>query len=157
MSRQTATKWLHRYRAEARRTPRSQLGAASDRPLAACRDDPGDPRRADELGQGPHRLARVVEVPRSTIGDVLRRHGLSRLRDRDRPTGIPIRYVRERPGELVHVDVKKLGRIPDGGGHRVHGRAGTPRAHAGYDYVHVAVVTMHPRSPPGRWIVTLPT
>ena len=81
----------------------------------------------------------MVEVPRSTIGDVLRRHGLSRLRDRDPPTGIPIRYVRERPGELVHVDVKKLGRIPDGGGHRVHGRAGTPRAHAGYDYVHQAI------------------
>ena len=64
----------------------------------------------------------MVGVPRSTIGDVLRRHGLSRLRDHDRPTGVPIRYVRERPGELLHIDVKKLGRIPDGGGHRFRGR-----------------------------------
>ena len=79
-------------------------------------------------------------VPRSTIGDVLRRQGLSRLADRDRPTGIPIRYVRDRPGELLHMDVKKLGRIPDGGGHRFRGRGhGTPRAQAGYDHVHQVV------------------
>ena len=58
--------------------------------------------------------------------------------------GIPIRYVRERPGELLHIDVKKLGRIPDGGGHRVRGpRNGTPRvAGRGYDYVHQAVDDM---------------
>ena len=140
VSRQTASKWRRRYR---------ELGPAglhdrSSRPRRIARSLPAETIQAilvarHELGQGPHRLARVVEVPRSTIGDVLRRHGLSRLRDRDRPTGIPIRYVRERPGELVHVDVKKLGRIPDGGGHRVHGRAGTPRAHAGYDYVHQAI------------------
>jgi hypothetical protein len=65
-----------------------------------------------------HRLAPVLSMPRSTIGEVLRRHGLSRLRDLDRASGIPIRYVRERPGELLHLDVKKPGRIPDGGGHR---------------------------------------
>jgi transposase InsO family protein len=96
-----------------------------------------------ELGVGPHRLASALDLPRSTIGDVLRRHGLSRLADRDRPTGIPIRYVRERPGELLHMDVKKLGRIPDGGSHRFRGRgSGTPRAHAGYDYVHQVVDDM---------------
>ena len=82
-------------------------------------------------------------MPRSTIGDVLRRHGLSRLRDRDRPSGVPIRYVRERPGELLHIDVKKLGRIPDGGGHHFRGRGdGTPRARRGYDYVHGAIDDM---------------
>ena len=92
---------------------------------------------------GPHRLTAALGIPRSTIGDVLRRHGLSRLADRDRPTGIPIRYVRERPGDLLHMDVKKLGRIPDGGGHRFRGRGqGTPRAHAGYDYVHQVVDDM---------------
>jgi transposase InsO family protein len=60
----------------------------------------------------------------------------------DRPTGQLIRrYERARPGELVHLDVKKLGRIPDGGGHRVHGRAtSTPRGRGiGYDYIHSAV------------------
>jgi len=92
---------------------------------------------------GPHRLAPIVGVLRSTIGDVLTRHGLSRLADQDGPTGIPIRYVRERPGELLHIEVKKLGRIPDGGGHRLRGRGhGTPRSHAGCDYLHVAIDDM---------------
>ena len=43
------------------------------------------------------------------------------------------------PGELLHIDVKKLGRIPDGGGHRFRGRDGTPRSRAGYDLVHSAI------------------
>jgi transposase InsO family protein len=91
------------------------------------------------LRVGPHRLAPVLSMPRSTIGEVLRRHGLSRLRDLDRTSGIPIRYVRERPEELLHLDVKKLGRIPPGGGHRILGRLGRSNSGAGYDVVHVAV------------------
>jgi transposase InsO family protein len=141
VSRQTATKWLRRYRetglpgledasSRPRRSPRSLEHSRVQAILAA----------RHELRVGPHRLAHVVGVPRSTIGDVLRRRGLSRLRDRDRPTGIPIRYVRERPGELLHMDVKKLGRIPDGGGHRFRGRGGgTPRGRLGYDLVHQTV------------------
>ncbi len=73
---------------------------------------------------------------------VLTRHGLNRLAHLDRPTGRIIRrYERARPGELVHVDVKKLGRIPDGGGWRVHGRAACPdrRRTTGFDYIHSAV------------------
>ncbi|MGH2464553.1 MAG: IS481 family transposase [Candidatus Limnocylindrales bacterium] len=145
VSRQTAWKWLRRFEAEGaigledrssrpRRSPRGLARAQVDAILAA--------RHEHRLG--PHRLARIVGVPRSTIGDVLARHGLSRLADQDRPSGIPIRYVRERPGELLHIDVKKLGRIPDGGGHRVLGRVtGTPRSRgAGYDYLHVAIDDM---------------
>jgi transposase InsO family protein len=141
VSRQTAWKWLRRFEAEGeagledrtsrpRRSPRALSGEQVDAILAA--------RHTHRFG--PHRLAPLTGVPRSTIGDVLRRHGLSRLADRDRPSGVPIRYVRERPGELLHMDVKKLGRIPDGGGHRFRGRGGgTPRARAGYDFVHQAV------------------
>jgi len=71
---------------------------------------------------------------------VLRRHHLSRLAHTDRPSGVVVRYQRARPGELVHLDVKKLGRIPDGGGHRIHGRAAASRGRGiGYDYVHSAV------------------
>jgi transposase InsO family protein len=71
---------------------------------------------------------------------VLARHGVSRLAHTDRASGVVVRYERERPGELVHLDVKKLGRIPDGGGHRVHGRAAASRGRGiGYDYVHSAV------------------
>src|SRR5690606_21199325 len=144
VSRQTATKWVRRYRT----LGSPGLEDRPSRPHRSPRRLPADLERAvlvarHELGYGPHRLAPVVGVPRSTIGDVLVRHGLSRLADRDRPTGIPIRYVRERPGELLHVDVKKLGRIPDGGGHRFRGRGGgTPRSHRGYDHVHVALDDM---------------
>jgi hypothetical protein len=73
---------------------------------------------------------------------VLTRFGLARLRHLDRATGRVIRrYERERPGELVHVDIKKLGNIPDGGGHRVLGRqAGRKtRTGVGYQYIHTAV------------------
>jgi hypothetical protein len=71
---------------------------------------------------------------------VLARHGVSRLRHTDRASGVVVRYQREHPGELVHIDVKKLGRIPDGGGHRAHGRAKGARGRGiGYDYVHSAV------------------
>ena len=144
VTRQTATKWRRRYREQglAGLEDRSSRPRRSPRALAPGRVAAILAAR-HELGFGPHRLAYVLDVPRATIGDVLRRHGLSRLRDRDRPTGVPIRYVRERPGELLHIDVKKLGRIPDGGGHRVRGRGnGTPRAHAGYDYIHQAVDDM---------------
>jgi transposase len=144
VSRQTASKWLQRYRAEGL----VGLEDRSSRPRRFPRSLPPEQVAAilaarHELGVGPHRLAPVVGSPRSTIGDVLRRYGLSRLRDRDRPSGVPIRYVRDRPGELLHMDVKKLGRIPDGGGHHFRGRGhGTPRSHAGYDYVHQVVDDM---------------
>ncbi len=81
-------------------------------------------------------------MPASTVHRVLTRHGLGRLAFLDRPTGQVIRrFERDRPGELVHVDVKKLGRIPDGGGHKVLGRqAGrATRSSMGFDYVHSAV------------------
>jgi transposase InsO family protein len=79
-------------------------------------------------------------MPRSTIDGVLRRHGVSRLTHTDRASGVVVRYQREHPGELVHIDVKKLGRIPDGGGHKIHGRAAASRGRGiGYDYIHSAV------------------
>jgi transposase InsO family protein len=97
-------------------------------------------RRTHKLG--PARIAPRVGRPASTVHRVLVRHGLGRLAVLDRPTGRVIRRdERARPGELVHIDVKKLGRIPDGGGHRVHGRSpGTPRGRGiGYHYIHSAV------------------
>ena len=145
VSRQTAWKWLRRFEAEGE----PGLEDRSSRPYRMPRSLPQE--RVDailaarhEHRYGPHRLAPLVGVSRSTIGDVLARRGLSRLRDQDRPSGIPIRYVRERPGELLHIDVKKLGRIPDGGGHRALGRVtGTPRSKGGgYDYLHIAVDDM---------------
>jgi len=78
-------------------------------------------------------------MPRSTVYGILRRHGMSRLDHTDRPTGATIR-CKDHPGELVHIDVKKLGRIPEGGGWRKLGRtSGTKRRGGGYDYLHAAV------------------
>jgi transposase InsO family protein len=74
---------------------------------------------------------------------VLRRHGLSRLAHLDRPTAAPVRFERERPGELVHIEVKKLARIRPGGWWRVLGLSSKTKAPkhrgAGYDYLHAAV------------------
>jgi transposase InsO family protein len=73
-------------------------------------------------GLGPAMIAGRLGMHASTVHRVLRREGLPRLADTDRATREPIRrYERSRPGELVHVDIKKLGNIPDGGGARVVG------------------------------------
>jgi hypothetical protein len=85
---------------------------------------------------GPARIAGLLRLVPSTVHRVLMRYGLARL---DRATGRVIRrYERDRPGELVHVDIKKLGNIPDGGGHKTPGRqAGRKtRSNAGYSYLH---------------------
>ena len=91
------------------------------------------------LRVGPHRLGPLLGHSRSTVYGVLRRHGVSRLAHADRLTGVPVRYVRERPGELIHVDVKRLGRVPPGGGHRMLGEDARKHVGAGYDYLHVAI------------------
>ncbi|WP_405802104.1 IS481 family transposase [Streptomyces sp. NBC_01506] len=142
VSRPTAHKWVRRWRAEgeaglADRSSRPHTTphrTAADIEARVC-----DLRRARKLG--PARIGPVLGLPASTVHRILTRHRLNRLTWMDRPTGTVIRrYERERPGELVHVDVKKLGRIPDGGGHRVLGRdAGRPIRGMGFDYVHSAV------------------
>jgi transposase InsO family protein len=93
---------------------------------------------------GPVRIAARLGMAPSTVHRVLCRLGLNRLAWMDRPTGRVIRRITtSRPGELVHMDVKKLGRIPDGGGWRAHGRAavavGAERRSRGMSYVHSAI------------------
>jgi transposase InsO family protein len=145
VSRATAYKWVRRFAMEgpaglqdrssrAHRCPHALPTSQVQRILAARR----------RTKHGPHRIGWSLGHPRSTVYGVLRRHGLHRLAWMDRPTGRLIRrYERERPGELIHVDVKKLGRIPPGGGWRLRGRG--PRTGAdrrrrlGYDFLHAAV------------------
>ena len=140
VSRATVYKWVGRFKAEggAGLTDRSSRPHHSPHALPE-----GETARILQARrrwkQGPHRLAPRLQRARSTIYDVLRRHHLSRLRDADRSTAVPIRYVRDHPGELLHLDVKKLGRIPAGGGHRIHGRAGHHASRQGRDYIHVAI------------------
>jgi len=141
VSRATAHKWVRRYRCEGEAglqdrssRPRHCPGALPPRTVQAVLH-----KRAT-LKRGPHHLAAVLSMPRSTVYGILRRHGVSRLDHTDRPTGATIRYCKDRPGELVHVDVKKLGRIPEGGGWRMLGRTpATRRRGGGYDYLHAAV------------------
>jgi transposase InsO family protein len=88
---------------------------------------------------GPVRIAVRLHMPASTVHRVLVRRQLNRLSWMDRPTGRMIRrYEHDHPGDLVHVDVKKRGRIPPGGGWRVHGRLGPQHPSVGYDYIHSA-------------------
>ena len=140
VSRATAYKWLRRYRTEGQ----TGLEDRSARPLRRPRALPErEVRRIlvvrRRLRVGPHRLGPLLGHPRSTVYGVLRRHGSSRLAHADRLTGVPVRYVRERPGELLHLDVKRLGRVPPGGGHRKLGDEARHRYPIGYDYLHVAI------------------
>ncbi len=108
---------------------------------------------------GPARLAADLQrrhgitLAPATVHCVLVRRGLNRLRDLDPPTGERlrevIRYEHDQPGDMVHVDIKKLGRTPAGGGWRMHGlgtdaaraskRAGPGTGKVGYIYLHSAV------------------
>jgi transposase InsO family protein len=149
VSRTSVYKWVRRFQAEGE----AGLADRSSRPRTSPR------RTSVELTQkivaarvaehvGARELAVLTGVPASTIGAVLRRAGLPHLAQVDRVTGELLRgrrhsdqrYEHDRPGSLLHVDVKKLGRIPAGGGHRAHGRSEGVRGRGkGWDYVHVAV------------------
>src|SRR5713226_3491579 len=140
VARMTVYKWLRRYNAEGL----AGLEDRSSRPTRSPRQTPAEQVAAVlELRRrrrwGPHRIGPELGMPRSTVYEVLRRHGESRLRDGDRSTGLRIRYVRERPGELLHIDVKKLGRIPPGGGHALLGPEARVRRGGGWEFLHVAV------------------
>lgn len=140
ISRQTGSKWWTRFRREGN-------PGLVDRSSAVHRQARAHPpelvarlcAQRRELRVGPHVLAWETGMARSTVYAVLRRHGLARL-DRLEPRPAVVRYERERPGELVHLDTKRLGRIGHGGGHRVHGRSESVRHRGiGWDQVHVAI------------------
>ncbi|WP_086831111.1 IS481 family transposase [Streptomyces sp. NRRL B-24572] len=142
ISRATAHKWIRRWRTEGEaglHDRSSRPHTTPHRTASAMEERVCELRRTRKLG--PARIGPILGLPASTVHRILTRHRLNRLAWLDRPTGVVIRrYERERPGELIHVDVKKLGRIPDGGGHRTNGRqAGRPIRGMGFDYVHSAV------------------
>ena len=98
---------------------------------------------------GPHRIGYHLGLNRSTVERVLARYRMPKLVWLDQATGLPVRrpkpvrYEKAAPGELVHVDIKKQGRIPDGGGHRMFGRTignhNNHRQGRGYSFLHHAV------------------
>lgn len=160
ISRRCLAKWYARWRAHGE----NGLLDHSSRPAtspARTAEDIADLVEAlrRQTKHGPARLAadlqRIhgVTVAPATVHRILVRRGLNRLRDLDPPTGEQlrevIRYEHERVGDLVHVDVKKLGRIPTGGGWRMHGvgtdaaraskRTGPGTGKVGYTYLHSAL------------------
>ena len=138
----TVAKWVRRYREEG-------VAGLEDRSSAPHSNPRRTPAEVEQRicavrrseGFGPHRIAWALGLARSTVYAVLRRSGLNRLDRLHRVSRRQVRYEHAAPGDLLHLDVKKLGRIPAGGGHRVRGRSSaTPRTRgSGLDYVHVAV------------------
>ena len=151
VSTRTVSKWVARYRSEgelglmdrssaprliAHRTPAARMEA-----IAALR----------RVRMTSTEIAEVLGMPCSTVSAVLGRIGLGKLSRLD-PFEPPNRYERRHPGELLHIDVKKIGRIPTGrAGQRVHGQrwlqrsprrrdaAGRDRRRVGWEFVHVCV------------------
>ena len=150
VSARTAGKWVRRYRSE------GEAGLL-DRSSAPCRVHNATPADRVEAIVALRRLrltgpeiAETLEMATSTVSAVLKRIGLGKL-SRLEPEEPVRRYERSRPGELIHIDVKKLGRIVGGAGHRVLGRqgqrrnparldaAGIARKSVGWECVHVCV------------------
>ena len=146
VSRHTVAKWLGRFRAEGA----AGLEDRSSAPRAHPRRTPPELERRicavrRTQGFGPHRIQWALGVARSTVYAVLRRRGLNRLDRLHRVTREPVRYEHDAPGDLLHLDVKKLGRVPEGGGKRMapgfaETRSGPhSRRSLGLEYLHVAV------------------
>jgi transposase InsO family protein len=147
------TTWLDRFAAEGERglrdrssRPHSMPTRTSPQVEAQILD------RRKRLRCGPDGISAELGVPARTVSRVLARHQVPRLAALDPITGevikasktTAVRYERARPGELVHMDVKKIGRIPAGGGWRLHGRVNQEATRdrttkLGYDYVHCLV------------------
>jgi transposase InsO family protein len=146
----TVSKWLSRFRAEGA----EGLVDRSSRPARIPHRT--SPERVEvivvlrRLRMTAAEIAEIVAMPLSTVSAVLARIGLGKL-SRLEPPEPPNRYQRCHPGELVHIDVKKLGRIKGGAGKRITGgarrhnfdrvtdAAGRPRLTVGWEYVHVCV------------------
>ena len=152
----TAKRWADRYRQQGP----AGMGDRSSRPRRSPRRTPRPvERRVLHLRVkkrwGPVRIAGRLGLVPSTVHKILTRHRVAQLAHLDRATGHPVRrYEHPAAGDLIHVDVKKLGNIPDGGGWRVHGRrvgnrnsqrhpSTTRTRHRspviGYSYLHTAI------------------
>jgi transposase len=153
VSRQCAHRWVKRFLEEGE----AGLQDRSSRPHHCPTQTPVEVEEAivavrREQRRGQDWIGPELGVPARTVSRVLRRHGVPYLRECDPLTGevirssktTAVRYEREEPGELVHVDVKKVGKIPEGGGWKAHGRqmgstAAKKKTKIGYDYVHSMV------------------
>jgi transposase InsO family protein len=149
ISRTAAWRWWRRFRDEGPGglTDRSSVARSHANRTLPCLET--RVRIMRELTRrGPVFIAGKLGMQPSTVGRILARHHVPLLRELDPVTGAVIRaslrsanrYEHDYPGSLIHIDVKKLGRIPDGGGWRAHGRSEHVRGRGiGYDYIHAAI------------------
>ena len=139
VSTRTVYKWWRRYRDEGY----AGLRDRSSRPKSSPNKTPDDIESAVIALRRErriyHRIAAEIGISRTTVGRILVRHGLNRWRDLE-PAEPVRRYERARPGEMIHLDIKKLGRF-DKVGHRITGdRTGhRKRPGSGWEYVHVCI------------------
>jgi transposase InsO family protein len=140
VSDRTAAKWVARYRLE------GVAGLADRSSVPACQPTRTSEDRVAAIAALRRvrltgaQIAMALSMPLSTVSGILTQVGLGKLRSLEPPEP-PNRYERRWPGELIHIDVKKLGRIGRGAGHRVSGNRG-PGARsrgAGWEFVHVCV------------------
>ena len=155
VSRQCAHRWVTRFREEGMAGLRDRSSRPQNSPSATAPAVVADVLQLRVDGRlGRDEIARRSSISASTASRIIARAGLPALHELDPVTGIRIRasrrtglrYEREVAGDLIHIDVKKLGRIPDGGGWRLHGldtidhnRGRTKSTKLGMDYLHVAV------------------
>jgi transposase InsO family protein len=143
----TACKWVRRYQTD------GEAGVLDRSSVPVRQPTRTEERRVQaiaalrRLRMTGAQIAEVLEMPLSTVSGILTRIGLGKL-SRLEPPEPPNRYQRRHPGELIHIDVKKLGRIERGAGHRItgrkhynprRGRRGAERRTVGWEYVHVCV------------------
>ncbi len=133
----TVSKWLRRYRDEGEQGLLDRCSAPGSVPLRTGESRVAVIAALRRLRMTGAEIAETLAMPASTVSGILTRIGLGKLW-RLEPLEPANRYEKQRPGELVHVDVKKLGRIGRPG-HRVNGDRRTRTRGIGWEYVHVAI------------------
>jgi transposase InsO family protein len=139
ISERTAFRWLARHRAGGEFALQDRSSAPARCPHRTSADTVTAIERLRRQRLSGPQIARQLGLPRSTVGAILRRCGLGKLTALEPKPDI-IRYQREHPGELIHLDIKKLGRI-DGVGHRITGerKGQSNKRGTGWEYLHVAI------------------
>jgi transposase InsO family protein len=137
LSRKAARKWIERFRTEGEAGLLDRSSAPRSIPHRTSSQVVSRVLALRHKRLVAWAIAEQLGMPRSTIGAILRRHGLGRLSALD-PKVPVIRYERENPGELIHLDTKKLGKI-QGIGHRIHGDRRTRVRGIGWEFAHLAI------------------
>jgi transposase InsO family protein len=137
VSRKTMFKWRGRWEREGQAglSDRSSRPTRSPRRTGRVRER--QVRRLRRQGWSTVRIAEQLKVPLSTVGTICRRHGLGRLPQLEPPVPV-VRYQWSRPGEMIHLDIKKLARI-EKVGHRIHRDRSRSVEGAGWEFLHVCI------------------